>query len=950
MAQKAAIQAAMVYVAVAGAWIALSDRVLIRTLVDPSLLAAAQTVKGWAFVLVTATLLYGVLRRAMSAAETARVDQESSKVAATSLSLRLEHYVSASPTITYAMTVERGSVQILWISDNVSRILGVHPEEILAQSWWVEHLHPSDRSRVLADAAQLLDAGSLTLEYRLILSDGRVLWIRDEVRVAGNPDEETREIIGSWTDVTAAKRAEQRFRRTLENIPDVVVIYDTELRIRYINAATRRVTGHSADHFIGKTDEELFPPEVVERYLPTLRAAFESKAVRSVETELSLPDTATRFLRITCVPLVDDDGRVREVAGITHDLTEQRARERESRDLINGMNDTAFVIDFDAGFVEVNETAERTLGYSRSELITMGPADIDPSLPADEIKHLVRGMRTDDRQVFETCHRTKDGKVIPVEISSSRISFRGEPAVLSVARDLTERKRAEAERERLLSAIEQADEVIVITDPNGAVQYLNRAFERTTGYPRDEAIGRKLSFLKSGQHDDRFYRELWDTIGSGRTWQGRVVNRRKDGHLITEETTISPVHDQSGAIVNYVAAQRDITQELALEERYRQAQKMEAVGRLAGGIAHDFNNMLAVILGRVELLTMKHGSDDSISNSLNAIRYAAQRSAELTGQLLAYARKQVVVPKVLDLNHAIDDALRMLRRLIGEAIDLTWTLGASRPTIKIDPAQLDQIIANLCLNARDAINGVGRITVEISDITVNDEDCRDNSDLVPGRYAVLTVSDDGCGMDRETLANLFEPFFTTKAMGKGTGLGLATVYGIVKQNSGTIQVESEPSRGSTFRIYLPHHVSVSDSDLKQGAPVADTPVGGCEKILMVEDESSVLELYRETLSDLGYTILTAGSPDEALRIAVEYDGTLDLLITDVIMPGMNGLDLANRIRSALPGIKLLFVSGFAESELSRGTHLINASNFLSKPFSRNTFAAKVHEVLARRGT
>jgi two-component system, cell cycle sensor histidine kinase and response regulator CckA len=515
--------------------------------------------------------------------------------------------------------------------------------------------------------------------------------------------------------------------------------------------------------------------------------------------------------------------------------------------------------------------------------------------------------------------------------------------LIHIVRDVTERKRAEAERERLMAAIEQAGEVVLITDPEGTIQYVNPAFEAVTGYTREEAIGQNPRILKSGRQDKAFYRKLWETISSGRTWEGRIVNKRKDGTIYTETANISPVRNPAGRIVNFVAVKRDITEHLNMEEQFQQAQKMESVGRLAGGVAHDFNNMLGIILGYAEIALYEAGHGTPLHDNLMEIRRAAQRSADLTRQLLAFARKQTIDPKVLDLNGTIEGTLRMLRRLIGEDIDLAWLPGADLWPVKMDPAQLDQILANLCVNARDAIAGVGKVTIETENALLDEVYCAGHAGFAPGEYVMLAVSDNGCGMDEQSRKRLFEPFFTTKEIGKGTGLGLSTVYGIVRQNDGFINVYSEPGQGTSFKIYLPRHAAgiVETS----AARPAELQQGHGETVLLVEDEPTMLNMGKGMLEKLGYTVLTADIPREAMHLAVEHTGTIDLLMTDVVMPEMNGRELAERLLQIKPGMKCLFMSGYTANVIAHHGVLDQGLHFIQKPFTIKELAAKVRKGL-----
>jgi PAS domain S-box-containing protein len=536
-----------------------------------------------------------------------------------------------------------------------------------------------------------------------------------------------------------------------------------------------------------------------------------------------------------------------------------------------------------------------------------------------------------------------DGTPINVELISVPLRYKGNPAVQTIITDITGRRQGEAERERLMRAIEQTGEIVIITDPDGTIQYVNPAFESATGYTREEALGCNPRMLKSGEQDEAFYHELWQTISSGTRWQGIMINKRKDGKLYTEDAMISPVCDSSGRIVSYVAVKRDISAQRLMEDRLRQAQKMETVGQLAGGVAHDFNNMLQVIITYAEMSLAKADPEQLLHKYLMEIRRAAQRSAEITGQLLTFARKQTVSPKILDLNDAVAGAQKMIQRLIGEDIDLASIPGHDLWKVKIDPAQLDQVLANLAVNARDAIGGVGKLSIGTEKVSFDKEYCAANPGFLPGEYLLLAVSDNGSGMDRETLTHVFEPFFTTKAPGKGTGLGLATVYGIVKQNNGFISVYSEPGEGTTFKVYLPR---AEGAGADKGMEVeAAAPRGGTETVLVVEDEAAILELARESLEHLGYTVLIAKSPEEAMRRSQEQAGSIQLLITDVVMPQMNGRQLAERLAALRPGLKCLYMSGYTADIIAHRGVLEEGVRFIAKPFSLSVLAGKVREVL-----
>lgn len=515
-----------------------------------------------------------------------------------------------------------------------------------------------------------------------------------------------------------------------------------------------------------------------------------------------------------------------------------------------------------------------------------------------------------------------------------------------VVTDITERKQAEADHIRLMAAIEQSNETVVITDVNGVIQYVNPAFVTSSGYCREEVIGKRPGFLKSGVQDEAFYRQLWETILSGKTWCGRLTNRRKDGRLYTEDVTISPVRDTAGHIVNFVAVKRDITEHLLLTSQLQQAQKMESVGRLAGGVAHDFNNMLSVISGYAEFALEKLPSDHPIRADLQEILKASQHSADLTKQLLAFARKQTVIPKVLDLNENLAGMLNMLRRLIGENVSLLWDPCPSALFVKVDPSQLNQILANLSVNARDAISGAGHLAITTRLADIDAAYCAEHTEAAPGRYARIAVRDDGCGMSPKTLEHLFEPFFTTKGPGKGTGLGLATIYGIVKQNRGFINVRSEPARGTTFEIFIPLH----SEQAAQASAAAQNAPQSAVTILLVEDEPAILAMCEKMLTAMGHRVLAAHSPREAIELSAQHAGEIRLLMTDVVMQEMNGRDLALRIQQSRPKIRCLFMSGFTANVIARHGIIKDHVHFIQKPFQRETLAAKLNEVLSAAGS
>jgi PAS domain S-box-containing protein len=496
----------------------------------------------------------------------------------------------------------------------------------------------------------------------------------------------------------------------------------------------------------------------------------------------------------------------------------------------------------------------------------------------------------------------------------------------------------------LTTAIEQSADSVVITNTEGTIVYVNPAFKQVSGYDRAEIIGQSMRLVKSGKHDKAFYRKLWKTLSSGQVWQGRFVNQKKDGTLYTAETSISPIRSEGGEIISYVSVQRDVTRELQLEEQYQQAQKMQAVGLLAGGIAHDFNNLLTAINGFAEMIQLELSAQDPLQELVNTIRYSGKRAADLIQQLLVFSRKQITEPKIINLNDVVSNTSRLLTRLIEENIEVEIDLMPTLWSVKIDAVQVDQVVVNLAVNARDAMPNGGLLSLKTENVIVDEAYAADHLDLVPGEYAMLTVRDNGEGMSAEVKAHIFEPFYTTKVEGKGTGLGLATVFGIVKQHSGHIWVDSELEKGTTFKVYLPRAQGVNTA--KPQTRRNNDILQGTETVLLVEDEEAVRDLASYVLRRQGYTVLEATNGEDALRLTKEHTGVIDLLFTDTVMPKMGGEVLIGHFKTIRPDTKILLTSGYTDKNfLQDSNSAANQVAFIQKPFTAVELTQKVRAVL-----
>ncbi len=506
-----------------------------------------------------------------------------------------------------------------------------------------------------------------------------------------------------------------------------------------------------------------------------------------------------------------------------------------------------------------------------------------------------------------------------------------------------QRQKTEDTLRKLWRAVEQSADLVMITDRAGVIEYVNPAFETLTGYSPGELTGQTPRVLKSEQQTPELYQELWQTILSGSVFRCTMVNQKKNGEIFVTEKVITPLRDGEGRITHFISNDRDITDRRRMENQLQQAQKMDAIGLLAGGVAHDFNNLLMVISSYAELMLDSLAPQHPLRRNVDEIQKASRRAADLTRQLLAFGRKQMQTLQLLDLNSIIEEINKMLPRLIGEDIELEFVPGKKLGRVKADPVQIEQVVMNLAANARDAMPKGGRLVIETASVRLDDAYVQAHSIVPPGEYILLTVTDSGEGIAPEHLSHIFEPFYTTKKEGDGTGLGLATVYGIVKQNSGFIWVYSEPGLGTTFKIYLPR--AKDARVVPQLAPPVEGYSRGCETLLLAEDEAAVRRSAREFLSLQGYIVLEAKDGTDALAIAREYNGPIHLMISDVVMPQMGGAKLAGELALERPDMKVLFVSGYAETTVQRHGAIDVTTRFLQKPFSLRTLAHKIREVL-----
>ncbi|MBM3298647.1 MAG: PAS domain S-box protein, partial [Deltaproteobacteria bacterium] len=584
--------------------------------------------------------------------------------------------------------------------------------------------------------------------------------------------------------------------------------------------------------------------------------------------------------------------RTQELAQANDELKGEIARRsqveqdlRESEDRFRILADGAFegIVTIEGSIIsDLNKAFEMMSGYALHEIVGTELADLYISEFHDGAK---RPFDSESEEAYESMLLRKDGGTVPVWIRNRNMPFKGNSVRIVSVRDISHHKKEEAARRRLFTALEQAVEGIIITDAKGDIEYVNPYLLDMTGYCSDELIGNSFRILKSDENDPAVYGELLDTVKAGTVWSGRLTNRRRNGQIYYTDTTISSVRDESGEIVNFVAVLRDVTEHLNLTKQLLQAQKMEAIGTLAGGVAHDFNNLLQVVLGYSELILADEDLPDRLKEDMGKVLLAGINGAHLVQRLLTFSRK--TEPKLLDLdlNQRIRQSYKLLQRTIPRMIDIELILADDLARIQADPTHVDQLLMNLSINARDAMPEGGKLVIETANVVLDEEYSQTHLGAIPGEYVLLSVSDTGYGMDKETLDHIFEPFFTTKEAGKGTGLGLAMVYGIVKEHDGYITCYSEPGRGTTFKIYLPVAKIERDLDVTTTSKI---PAFGTETILLVDDEEFIRDLGKRILERFGYTVLTAADGKEALNLYEEEREKISLVILDLIMPKMGG--------------------------------------------------------------
>ncbi|MBN1515080.1 PAS domain S-box protein [Candidatus Sumerlaeota bacterium] len=821
-----------------------------------------------------------------------------------------------------------------------------------------ERIHHHEQMQRLVQGAY----NQYEMETRCLRSDGGIVWCRWLAISVRDSSGSLLQILLILTDITEQKQnklalieQENRLRLALDSAQMGIWEWNVgEDRLYWSDELKRMFGFENMDVELNLDDyyQFIYPPDL-ERVRGQVDDSLGTPGEYFNECRIVRADGNIRWTESRGRVILDTDGQPQKMIGATIDITERKEAELQLADheeqlriIFDNTADAIVLADVETqGFLLFNRAAHEQLGYTREEFSRLHLKDIEANHNEDAIKTNLDSVIQGRSHCFESLICCKSGEVRSFSVRINKIELNGAQYLLSVSHDITEDQKREAESRLLNATINQASVSIAIVDKQGKIEYVNPAFEKLTGFSLKEAKDATLSILQCNNFDQAFITEKWDRLHSGQVWKNTFEYRGKNGAAFIAETIVAPIRNAQHEIEKFVVMSTDISQEIELREQLRLAQKMEAVGQLAGGIAHDFNNLLQVISGYNDVALSDLPQDSPFRNALENVKVASGKAAQLVGQLLAFSRRQIIRADDLDLNESIETSLKMLNRLIGENIQLEFAPGQNVEKIYADPIQVEQVLINLCVNARDAMPQGGVISIETCSAVFDEEMCSHFPEAHPGHYAQLTVRDNGMGMETSTLERIFEPFFTTKELGRGTGLGLATVYGIVKQHEGIIQVHSEPGAGSVFKVYFPvaKHRKSSIQPLK-----TEKPVNGGETILIAEDESMIRDLIQGILESAGYHVLAVSNGRQAVDLFRKHDRPIDLLLLDACMPAMDGKETFETIKAIQPAIRAIFISGYSNTIISEEYLSQEDLILLEKPFNSEQLLQNVRKMLDAR--
>ncbi len=876
--------------------------------------------------------------------------------------------------------IVNGHWEIINCNQAREELTGHSRSEIIGKHTF-DFFHPKSKKKFL-DMALNEAAGEIDNEFEIITKNKNKVYVWIKTKALYNDKNNFRGAINYIRVLNDIKRQykmsvdtvnealnvvsenEQKYQALFDDSVDAIFIMTDNIFVD-CNKAVEKLFAGSRKEILNASIKDFLPPQHVDN--EASMKMIEEHIAKTIkgepqrfDLELRRLDNASIYTEISMSSFVLNKQPFIQV--IIHDITERylheealQKSERKFRQLFHDIPDAIYVTSIDekskGNIIDINLAAEHQSGYSREELLRM-----------NVLSHLSRdgndGRLTREREKqlkengivhFEEKKIRKDGSEYWTDVILTKIVYGMGEATLSINRDITDKKEANEKITKLSAAIEQSPTFIMITDMNGKIEYVNRKVLDITGYTKEDLLGKVFRSETVKVFPKEEFKKLWAALEKGKPWQSEFEITKTNGETIFVSSTIASILNEEGEIINYIGIIEDRTEQKQLVEQLTQSQKMESVGTLASGIAHDFNNLLTVINGYSELATNVLSKDEKAYKYFKSIFNAGERASRLVGQLLAFTRQKRAELKVIDINTLVNDLHNMLSRLIGSDIQIAIQLDPDISFIKADPTQIEQILLNLVVNARDAINAHKErkaertIVITTEQVVLDDSYSAKHADVIEGRYVCISVSDSGSGMPKEIKEKIFDPFFTTKEKGKGTGLGLATVYGIIRQNKGTIQVYSEPGKGTIFKIYWP----VTDSSVpEQRVPEKSYKrSAGNEHILLVDDDDEVRSLSAEMLTSLNYIVTEASSGEEAIKIIRQKSDHPDLVLTDLVMPGMNGVELAKEIKKLIPGIKILFASGFADDRFFKDDTDDLERSYIQKPYTLFSISKKIREVL-----
>ncbi len=858
--------------------------------------------------------------------------------------------------------------QITEVNRRLCEMYGYSRDELVGQSVEILHLDREhfERFGQWFDNARnaRIDDPLVQIEYHYRRKDGSTFWAVISGGALELPDGDMG-VIWSLTDISDRKQAEEELaieRSHMQSLFEVsgsgMLIVSSTRQILQVNNQFCNLFGYSRDELVGQSAQVLHvDPQHYEDWAPRFQEAKAGFPIASADYPWRRKDGTVFWCFFAGVKMQLPNGEQGVLWNVI-DITERKQAEEKIKgqqvflqNSLDALTHPFYVIDAKDYTIKMSNKASHFGGYwEGAKCFQLTHNQSEPCTGADHPCALLEIKRTKKPVVIEHVHTDQAGKRQSVEIHAYPVfDSNGEVSqVIEYCLDISELKKGEEERRRLVTAIEQGIDSVVITDKKGMIQYVNPSFEKTTGYTKDEVIGWNQRNLQSGKYDASFYQDIWRTLASGKPWQGHLINKKKDGTLYEEEVSITPVLNEAGKIINYVAVKHDVTEQMKLEEQLRQAQKMESIGTLAGGIAHDFNNILAAIMGFSELAKRHLPPGTAAGDDIDQIIKSGKRAATLVQQILEFSRKTEQKLQPLQPHLIVQEVIQMLRSTLPTTVEIQTDIDPACGTIMADSTKFHQVVMNLCTNAFHALqneHGTLRVTLSRQEGSAKDREKKMGDS---GLFIALSVSDTGQGMDPETASHIFEPYFTTKEQGrnKGTGLGLAVVHGIIEGYKGVIEVESEPGKGSTFRVLIPamEKSSSTPEKLKQ----QEDRLLGTERILVVDDEPMLVRINTTILESYGYTVTGITDSREALA-KVQADPTqFDLIVTDQTMPGLTGAELAKAVLEVSSTMPIILCTGHSAVTSAEQTLAIGIKKYIYKPVQGYELARDVRMVLDKQ--